>query len=280
MVGVGAALGAARLADRVIAPRMLGRDVSASERYVREGRFYDVSFARFVERPRRVCRKYYAADRASRQFYRQRLAAAEPGTRILEYGCGLGSSAFSLARQGCLVTGIDISAQGIRQARARAETEQLPIRFEVMNAEELEFEDDSFDLVCGSGILHHLDLQRAYPEVARVATSAGRAVFLEPLGHNPLINLYRRATPALRTVDEHPLLIEDLRMAVSHFKAARATFFSLLTLAAVPLRETGLFEPILGTLERLDRLLFKIPLVRHLAWQVVLELEQPAAPKR
>src|SRR3546814_1101008 len=80
-----------------------------------------------------------------------------------------------------------------------------------MNAEAMTFPDDSFDLVFGSGIIHHLDIDRAFGEIARVLRPGGRAVFIEPLGLNPAIELYRRFTPSARTPDEHPLLRRDFR---------------------------------------------------------------------
>lgn len=45
-------------------------------------------------------------------------------------------------------------------------------------------------------------------------------MFFEPLGHNLLINLYRRLTPELRTEDEHPLVACDLERLVNYFHDA------------------------------------------------------------
>ncbi len=44
--------------------------------------------------------------------------------------------------------------------------------------------------VLGKQILHHLDMTQAVPEIARVLRPGGRAVFLEPLIHNPLLEGY------------------------------------------------------------------------------------------
>ena len=55
-----------------------------------------------------------------------------------------------------------------------------------MNPEHLDFGDGAFDVVCGTGILHRLDLGRALAEVARVLRPSGSAVFVEPLGCSPL----------------------------------------------------------------------------------------------
>jgi SAM-dependent methyltransferase len=247
-----------------------GHGMSSVDRYERERQFHD---ATFKHGSRKGVAKYYAADRASRRFYHARLGATPAGSRVLEYGCGRGSAAFALARRGLAVTGIDLSSEGISHARELADRDRLKIDFEVMNAEHLYFDDSSFDLVCGSAILHHLDLETAYGEIARVLSPGGRGIFVEPLGHNPVINLYRRATPGLRTVDEHPLRVEEIRSATDHFASVRATFFSLATLAAVPLRSTPVFERALAALEAVDRLLFRVPVLRHAGWQVVIELD-------
>jgi ubiquinone/menaquinone biosynthesis C-methylase UbiE len=244
-------------------------------RYDREREFHDKEFS---EGARRVVDKFYSVTRASRGAYEAYLASHAAGKRVLEYGCGQGSHAFFLAERGAEVTGIDISGEAIRQSRERAEREGVEnVEFRVMNAEELEFEDGSFDLVCGTGIIHHLALDRAFAEIARVLGESGSAVFSEPLGHNPLINLYRRLTPTLRTRDEHPLRMADLDVARRHFRTVEPHFFHLQSLAAVPFRHTRAFPPLVDALEASDRVLFRtLPFTRRFAWQVVLVLAEPA----
>lgn len=125
------------------------------------------------------------------------------------------------------MTGIDISDVAITESRLRADREQVKgVDFLVMDAEALEFDDSTFDLVCGLGILHHLDLRRAYAELARTLKPDGSGIFVECLAHNPPINLYRRATPQIRTEDEHPLLMGDLELAKQYFGTVQARFTS------------------------------------------------------
>jgi ubiquinone/menaquinone biosynthesis C-methylase UbiE len=243
-----------------------------SERYESEREFHNRAFSEDV---RSSVGKFYSVIRSSRAFYERFLAERAPGARALEYGCGPGSYAFFLARQGAQVTGIDISETAIEQARAQARDEQLEIEFRVMNAERLEFPDDSFDLICGTGVVHHLDLRAAFAELARTMKPAGAAAFVEPLGHNPLINLYRSRTPGLRTQDEHPLLLRDLDLARSYFRVVEPHFFHLASLAAVPFREQRWFGRLLGTLDAADRALFRLPPLRRFAWQVVIVLSDP-----
>ena len=110
------------------------------------------------------------------------LDAAPQGLRALEYGCGTGSSAFELASAGASVCGIDISRAAIATAASVQQSlDSWQPQFMVMNAESLGFSNQSFDLVCGTGILHHLELGAACGEIARVLRRDGMAVFVEPL---------------------------------------------------------------------------------------------------
>lgn len=244
-------------------------------RLEREREFHDRAFADNV---RARTKRFYAVAAAMYRWYEQTLRDRAPGARVLEYGCGPGSQAFGLARAGAHVVGIDISPVAIEQATERGVSEGLSERleFRVMDAENLEFEDDSFDLICGSGILHHLDLASAYAQVARVMRTDGCGVFTEPLGHNPAINAFRNRTPELRTPDEHPLLMSDLRAAERYFESVGTKYFTLTPIAAIPLRDRPRFDAVVSSLERVDDALFRLvpPLRRH-AWMVGMTLSGP-----
>ena len=73
--------------------------------------------------------------------------ALEPGVRLLDVACGSGNLAIPAARLGADVTGADIATNLLEQARARAEAEDLTIRFDEGDAEDLPYEDASFDVV-------------------------------------------------------------------------------------------------------------------------------------
>lgn len=244
-------------------------------RLARERAFHDEAFS---EHTRAEVRRFYSVNGALQRWYHQELAAHARDAEALEYGCGPGSAAFALAEQGAHVTGIDISPVAIELATETARERGLSasLDFTVMDAEHLAFDDATFDLVCGSGILHHLDLERAYSELARVLRPGGVAVFIEPMGHNPGINWYRSRTPQLRTVDEHPMLMADLAQARKHFAAVDTRFFTLTSLAAVPWRDRASFPRVVGALDAVDRGLFKaLPPTRRWAWMVGLVMRAP-----
>jgi SAM-dependent methyltransferase len=247
-----------------------------TDRIEREKAFHDNRFGE-GDQLRAPVKKYYAIMDRTRARYQALVLEHARGADLLEYGCGSGSYSKFWAEAGARVTGIDISTEGIKTARKEAAQQGLDIRFEEMNAEALAFPDQSFDIVVGTGILHHLDLDRAYSELARVLRSDGFAVFIEPLGHNPAINLYRRLTPSMRTDDEHPLLMADLRMAERYFGNVDVSYFNILTLGAVPFRGFGFFGSLVGTLNAVDKgLMAVLPFMRRYAWTVVMRMSRPA----
>jgi SAM-dependent methyltransferase len=243
---------------------------TADERVERERRFHD---DRFADDPRaRIDRVYDVAARATAEYEAEALSAGRNGT-VLELGCGADTLAGALVAREADVVGIDISPVAVELATARTPA----ARFEVMNAESTTFADGRFDAVVGSGILHHLDLDAAAAELARILDPAGTAVFLEPLGHNPFVNLYRRLTPDLRTEDEHPLLVDDLRRLQRDFAEVDVTFHVLAALAAVPATRLGRLGRLVARgLDRLDQVLFRlVPPLRRFAWIVVIRLRRP-----
>ena len=70
-----------------------------------------------------------------------------PGMRVLDVACGTGNTAIPAARKGAEVTGVDIAANLLEQARERAAAEGLSITFDEGDAEQLPYDDASFDAV-------------------------------------------------------------------------------------------------------------------------------------
>jgi ubiquinone/menaquinone biosynthesis C-methylase UbiE len=101
------------------------------------------------------------------------------GLRVLEIGCGLGTDGAQFARAGADYVGIDLTEAAVDLARKRFELSDLPGTFSTADAEKLDFEDNSFDLVYSHGVLHHTpDTEAAVSEVHRVLKPGGRAVVM------------------------------------------------------------------------------------------------------
>jgi len=203
------------------------------------------------------------------------------GLRVLEYGCGTGWVTVELASTGAVVDSFDISTKSIETTRdvLRAHGLESTCTLRKMTAEQLEYPDESFDLVVGFAILHHLDLSRSLPELRRVMKPGARAIFAEPLGTNPLINAYRNRTPQFRTPDERPLHLREFIKEAGPFRAIRHEEFYLTALAPLllggwrPLR--GICQDLLGPFMTIDRWILRaVPALGPLAWYTVIEMER------
>lgn len=200
--------------------------------------------------------------------------------QVLELGCGTGTNTLWFAAGGATVHATDISGAMVAATRARAEAAGYAdaVLAQQMSAEHLAYADGSFDIVFGHSVVHHTDLAIARREVYRVLRPGGRAVFLEPLGENPLLRAFRSVTPGRRTPTERPLTERDIHFFAEPFARLRRREFYLLALAAFPLWPLGsrrLFQAALAPLLRADdALLARRPALGRFAWVSVLELER------
>ena len=105
--------------------------------------------------------------------------AGAKGLRVLEIGCGMGTDGVQFAKAGAIYTGVDLTEAAIDLARRNFDLNDLRGEFRVSDAENLDFTDQSFDLVYSHGVLHHTpDIQRAVAEIHRVLKPGGRAVVM------------------------------------------------------------------------------------------------------
>jgi len=194
---------------------------------------------------------------------------------LLDYGCGHGMASVVLARRGANVTGIDLSPGYVAEASARAQANNIEGTFLQADAEQLPFENNSFDAVWGCAILHHLDLAIAGRELLRVLRPGGVAVFCEPWGGNPLVNLARRRLPypgKERTPDEKPLTLPDLEPLEAIFPRLRVRGFQFLGMCQRLVRR----QPRRGGLiDRCDAaLLRRFPILEKWCRYVVITLRR------
>jgi len=104
----------------------------------------------------------------------------EPFGDALEIGAGTGYFSLNLASQGLIgnLTATDISPGMLRSLKKTADTLGVPVTTVVTEAEVLPFEDESFDVVLGHAVLHHIpDLDKAFSEFFRVLRPGGMIVF-------------------------------------------------------------------------------------------------------
>lgn len=139
---------------------------------------------------------------AFRRWRRELWSLVPPGS-VLEVGVGTGKN-LPYYREGHQVTAIDFSAKMLRRAETLAARDDLPVALRLMDAQALEFGDQSFDSVVSTFVFCSVpDPVLGLQEVRRVLKPGGRAYLLEHvLSHKrPLRWLMRRANGIFRAMN-------------------------------------------------------------------------------
>ncbi|USN99885.1 MAG: methyltransferase domain-containing protein [Phycisphaeraceae bacterium] len=212
------------------------------------------------------------------------------GLRVLDIGCGLGESSVYFATQGADVTATDISPGMVRTTEQLAQAHGVSVRGVVSEAESLGIEDNSFDVVYIANLIHHVtDKDALWRQVSAALRPGGLFVSWDPLRYNPVINVYRRMATEVRTDDEFPLGFDDARRAAEHFSEVGHREFWIATLALFAkyyaidrvhpnadrywkriLKESPASLWWWRPLALADSVLTRLPLVRRLAWNMVM----------
>lgn len=224
--------------------------------------------------------KYYSIERESRDFVLDFFRKNTKDKVVLDYCAGNGEDGVLIASgYASKVYGIDISDVSISNCRTLAEKKGVSAKteYKVGDAENTGYDNDTFDVITEYGALHHLDQDSAFRELARILKKDGKVICNEALAHNLLIHAYRKLTPHLRTdwEVEHIMKKKDILKALNYFNDVEIHLFHLSTLLSVPFRNTFIFRPMLSMLEKLDKLLLKIPVLKWQAWQAVFILSNP-----
>lgn len=219
-------------------------------------------------------RKYYAATGRSREYLNQWMAKHVPGKVFLDYACGNGSQAIRAAKAGAsLAVGIDISRVSVENARADAKRAgvEANTRFVQADAENTQLPDNSIDVILCSGMLHHLDLSYALPELRRILAPNGKILAVEALDYNPAIKAYRWLTPQMRTEWEaaHILSLNDVRFARRFFDVVDIRYWHITSILAPHLR----FLPV-KFFDAVDGLFESLPGIQLMAWTFTFVLQK------
>lgn len=215
-------------------------------------------------------RKFYRTVERSTNYLSNWIERNAPGRVFLDYACGNGVNAMTAARFGAeLAIGLDISDVSVENARADAKAQKLDNTYFVQaDAEDTRLPDSSIDIVICQGMLHHLDLSYAFPELRRILAPGGKILAVEALDYNPAIKLYRMLTPSMRTEWEkaHILSLADVRFAKRFFDVGEIRYWHILSYAG------AYFPRLLPAFNAIDDLLTNVPGIRLMAWMFTFEL--------
>lgn len=210
--------------------------------------------------PRKYQGKFYKAVANEISWCDNNTITYIESANVLEIGCSNGELATIYTKHCRGYTGIDLSNVAISKANER---KLMNASFLIGDAHQLPFDDESFDVVIVNGLLHHLDLATSLSEISRVLKVNGKLIAREPLGTNPLINVYRFLTPGARTPDERPFTFNDLRIIKIKFNLHQDYYFGLLNLVNAFINIKGL-KVITNSL---DRILAR-SILKYFFWQI------------
>lgn len=196
-------------------------------------------------------------------------------SRVLELGCGTGIFTSLLAQTGSDIVAVDISPVLLDQAVAKPIVKPIEWRvtFRIEDAERMTFEDASFDVVVGSSILHHLDVEQAIGEIYRVLRAGGRMAFGEPNMMNPQI-VVERSTPAIRRrMGVSPKETAFFRWKLSSLLCDAG--FSDVCVKPHDFLHPAVPGPLVPFVQRVGAILERVPLVREIAGSLLISARRP-----
>lgn len=237
----------------------------------------------------RVADYFEACTAPENRFILQQLGDVR-GKYLLDLGCGAGENSVYFAQRGARCVAADYSPGMVEVALKLAESNQVQVEGRVINAMAIDLPDNTFDIVYASNLLHHIpDPKLALAEMHRVLKPGGKACFWDPLKHNPVINVYRRIATKVRTEDETPLdigLVNFIRSRFSHTEydtfwiATLWIFLRFYLIEKVDPNQERYWKKIIiehdrlqqdyRRLERVDRLLKQLPLMKRFAWNLAV----------
>jgi ubiquinone/menaquinone biosynthesis C-methylase UbiE len=224
-------------------------------------------------------RKYYSVTNLSHEYIQEWMRKNVPGKAILDYACGTGGLTLDAAKMRAnLAVGLDISRASVERGEREAKNAGLADNtlFLHGDCENTGFPSNSFDVILCMGVLHHMDISYAFPELRRILKPGGVILAGEALGYNPLLQLYRNLTPEYRThwEKDHILKLCDIRFAKRFFKVRNVRYWHLFSLLARPFLNTRLFNPMLAALNAVDQVALRIPPLSYMAWSFTFEMEK------
>ena len=289
-----ATLAAARLFEEppISAPESTARPIGTSadqQRKAAEESFHD-DWAASEDLTAIDVRRRNEACTAPEMRYLRRTLGDLRGRTLLDVGCGLGEASVYFALNGACVTATDVSPGMCDATRRLAALQGTSVETHVTAAEDLRLGTRQFDIIYVGNTLHHVDIAITMDQLLPHLRDGGTFVSWDPVAYNPVINIYRRVATDVRTRDEHPLRLRDIRAIQARFEATEVRWFWLSTLlifvcmVVVQFRnpnrvrfwkkvidEADTWRWLYVPLEKLDTALLALfPFLRPLCWNVAI----------
>ena len=203
------------------------------------------------------------ADRRAKYFVEVAKITAKDS--VLEIGCGTGlftGKVFDLT--GAKITATDLSEDLLNLAKAKNPNAV----FMVDDAMKMSFKNETFDVVFGSSVLHHLDMTIALKEILRVMKPGGRMVFAEPNMINPQILVQKNVPYIKEKLGDSPDETAIVRWQFK--KMMEESGFRNVTIFPYDFLHPYTPKPLIGIVNTIGKMVEKIPLFREIAGSVII----------
>ena len=191
----------------------------------------------------------------------------KPDSTVLELGCGTGYFTQEIAKTGAKIVAIDISPELLKIAESNVPCQN--VHFKEENAYNMTFNDNQFDYVIGSSVLHHLDIKKSISEIYRVLKDGGIIAFTEPNMMNPQIAIQKNIPYIKRKLGDSPDETAFFRWSISRmlkkqgFKKVEIKTFDFLHPAIPP--------SLINTITAVGKFCEKCPVVKEIAGSIFIK---------
>lgn len=188
---------------------------------------------------------------------------------VLEIGCGTGLfTRLVYQRSKAKITATDLSEDLLEEAREKFPDGNF-LRDDAMN---MQFRNESFDVVFGSSILHHLNLKKSAEEIYRVLKPGGRMVFAEPNMLNPQIFIQKNIPFIKKWLGDSP--DETAIVRWKYKKLLEQTGFKNVRIFPYDFLHPVTPKFLIPVVDGIGRMVEKIPLLREIAGSVIIYAEK------
>lgn len=215
--------------------------------------------------------------------------------KILDLGSGLGEVSVFFAINGAKITAVDVSLPMLSVTQALAKKYGVKVSTVQASIEHLSDKvHQKFDIVYVGNVFHHVDIPKALAEIKKVLKPEGVLILWEPVGYNPIINVYRRIAHKVRSHDERPFVMSDVSYFTTHFESVSVQWFWLTTLLIFlvmylqgrdpnkerywksVIKEEKIWSSLYRPLEAVDAKLLRLfPFLGPLCWNVCMICRRP-----
>lgn len=147
------------------------------------------------------------------------------GKKFLEVGCGVGIDLVRFARAGAQVTGIDLAEKSIELAKKNFEQNGLCGEFMLGNGEELEFENNSFDVVYAHGVIQYTANDQALVSELHRVVKPGGVVIMMVYNRKSWLNFLSETLGVALEHEDAPVLkkysIDEFRALLQKFNSVK-----------------------------------------------------------